>query len=272
MTYRARRSATVDHELLAPLRDDPAASAILCDFDGTLAAIAARPDLVEMPPPTRRSLRVLARRYRLVGFVSGRPAAQLRDLVAIPAATYVGLHGLEEIGPGDSAVQLAPEVSPQLAPVQDLLRQLERGEANRLGLRFEDKGPVFAIHWRGADDLLAAAELARRIGAEARDGGLATRDGRMVLEVGPAVAINKGSAVERLLERVGARRCLYAGDDLTDLDAFTSLGGLLERGQLDHLLLVAVESAEGPEELARRADLVLSAPAGMAELLGELAR
>ena len=50
--------------------------------------------------------------------------------------------------------------------------------------------------------------------------GLAWSFGRMVLEVRPPVAIDKGSAVRRLRGRRRITNLLYVGDDRTDLDAF----------------------------------------------------
>jgi trehalose 6-phosphate phosphatase len=84
-----------------------------------------------------------------------------------------------------------------------------------------------------------------------------------VLEIRPAVAANKGTAVEALLSRSQATRGLYAGDDTTDLDAFA---GLATAG-LEHAVRLAVASAEGPRELLEAADLVVEGAAELAALL-----
>jgi trehalose 6-phosphate phosphatase len=86
----------------------------------------------------------------------------------------------------------------------------------------------------------------------------------MVLEVSPTVEADKGTAVRALLARSGVRRALYAGDDRTDLDAFSGLGGL-ELG-----VRVAVDSPEAPPELREAADLVVDGPRGMLDLLHAL--
>jgi trehalose-6-phosphatase len=44
-----------------------------------------------------------------------------------------------------------------------------------------------------------------------------------VLEIRPNVAINKGIAVAALIPARPIRAALYAGDDRTDVDAFTAL-------------------------------------------------
>jgi trehalose 6-phosphate phosphatase len=84
--------------------------------------------------------------------------------------------------------------------------------------------------------------------------------------VRPSVAADKGTAVRALLASVPARRGLYAGDDTTDLDAFQ---GLAAAG-LDHAVRIAVESDEGPPELAAAADLTVSSPEALGRLLTTL--
>ena len=80
--------------LLAPLRESPQRTAVLCDVDGTLAPIAARPDEAAVPDAARAVLEALARRYALVGCVSGRRAAEARAMVGLDSLTYIGNHGL----------------------------------------------------------------------------------------------------------------------------------------------------------------------------------
>jgi len=87
-----------------------------------------------------------------------------------------------------------------------------------------------------------------------------------VLEIRPPVKADKGTAVRALLERSGARRGLYAGDDATDLDAFA---GLAAAG-LEHAVCVAVASEEGPRELREAADLIVGSPEELAGLLAQL--
>jgi len=116
-----------------------------------------------------------------------------------------------------------------------------------------------------AAQIAARAEL-EQVAQRAREEGLDPRWGRKVLEVRPSVAADKGTAVRALLASVPARRGLYAGDDTTDLDAFQ---GLATAG-LDHAVRVAVESDEGPQELAAAADLTVPGPEALGRLLATL--
>jgi trehalose 6-phosphate phosphatase len=92
------------------------------------------------------------------------------------------------------------------------------------------------------------------------------RWGRKVLEIRPPVEADKGTAVRTLVERSGATRALYAGDDTTDLDAFAGLAG----AGLAHVVRVAVASDEGPRELRAAADLVVASPGEFERLLRAL--
>ncbi len=231
--------------LLAPLAEAPERSALVLDVDGTLAPIVARPELARVPASTRAQLERLAVRYALVACVSGRAGEDARRLVGIEGIEYVGNHGLE-LDP------LAPELAAGIARFRD-----------RVGLPVEDKGLSLSYHYREAPDEAAARRRLEEVADLAEAEGLDARWGRKVLEVRPPVRADKGTAVRALLERSGAERGLYAGDDTTDLDAFA---GLVAAG-LEHAVRVAVASDEGPAALREAADLVVAGPEELARLL-----
>lgn len=231
--------------LLRPLADAPDRTALLFDVDGVLAPIVARPELAAVPEATRAELGRLAARYRLVACVSGRPGEEVRRLVGIDGIEAVGNHGLELDPRADAfAGRLAAFRETTAWPVED----------KRLSL---------SLHYREAPDEEAARTELERVAEQARAAGLVPRWGRKVLEIRPPVDADKGTAVRALLERSGAARGLYAGDDTTDLDAFA---GLAAAG-LEHTVRIAVASREGPAALREAADLVVASPAELAALL-----
>ena len=70
--------------------------ALFLDFDGTLAAIQPRPELVRVHPDLRRTLGELASNPRLrLWVISARRRADIRARVRVPAARYLGLYGWE---------------------------------------------------------------------------------------------------------------------------------------------------------------------------------
>jgi hypothetical protein len=64
---------------------------------------------------------------------------------------------------------------------------------------------------------------------------------------------------------------VFAGDDQTDLDAVHRLRGMQGDGKIDTLLIVAVDSDEGPPELMEIADIVVSSSDEWIDMVAGLA-
>ena len=264
---------------LAALREDPARAAILTDVDGTLAPIVERPEEATVPAAARGALRRLGERYGLVACVSGRRAAEVRRMVGLDGIACSGNHGLELLLPGEEEARPSPALAGRERDTAEFLARLGTESAAGLGsealaaagLRLEDKGPIQALHWRGARDEEAAEEAAGEIAGRAEREGLAVHWGRKVLELRPAVPIGKDAAIDALLGADGVSRAVYAGDDRTDLDAFRRLRELERQGELETAVCVGVASDEGPAEIAAEADLTVDGPAGWLALLEMLA-
>ena len=257
-------------EALEPLRSDPDHAAILLDIDGTLAPIVRHAADAHVPEATRTLLIEIAKRYGVVGCVSGRRAATARQIVAIGTIAYVGNHGGELLRPGATRPEVDPELATWTARVRAFAARALTAEHQRLRVRGEDKDAIAAFHWRGAPDEHAAEASVREIAAEAEREGFVVHWGRKVLEVRPPVALDKGIGIARLLRGSPAEAALYVGDDTTDLDAFRGLRELVQSDALQAALCVAVDSDEAPAELAREADLTLEGTHGVRELLEAL--
>jgi len=258
-------------ELIAPLRDDPGGSAILCDVDGTLAPIVGDPEQATVPEETQQVLRDLVWRFALVGFVSGRRAVEARRLVGVDEAAYVGNHGLELMAPAADEVTLDPAAADRARAMRAFVLELETAALGDAGLRLEDKGPIQSLHWRGAADEVSAERRAHEIAAEARRAGLQPHWGRKVLEIRPVAGIDKGTAVRRLLAGRVASRALFAGDDRTDLDAFRALRSMAAAGDLDVAICIGIGSDEAPPDLGQEADAVVAGPDEFLAVLRSLA-
>jgi trehalose 6-phosphate phosphatase len=257
-------------EAVEPVRADPARSAILLDIDGTLAPIVRHAADAHVPEATRSLLIEIARRYRLVGCVSGRRASTARQIVAIGTIAYVGNHGGELLRPGMTIPEIDPELEAWTAHVRAFAVRAETADLARMRVRTEDKEAIAAFHWRGAPDEEAAARAVEEIARRAEEEGLVTHWGRKVLEVRPPVALEKGLGIARLVREAPVAAALYVGDDTTDVDAFRGLRSLQESGTLTSALCVAVSSDEAPPELAREADLTVDGPPGVRGLLEAL--
>jgi trehalose 6-phosphate phosphatase len=231
---------------LGTLSQDPRRAALLLDVDGTLAPIVERPEDARVPEETRREIARLAGRYALVACVSGRSGAEVERMLAVPGVAIVGEHGLE------------------LAPDAERWTEAVATFASGVDWPAERKPLSLSFHFRRADDEAAARAYLQRVAEAAEREGLVPRWGRMVLEVRPPVAADKGTAVRALVARAGVDRALYAGDDTTDVDAFRGLDGLA------YAVRVAVDSGEAPPELIAAADMVVAGTDGVLELLRSL--
>lgn len=270
---------------LEPLRSDPGHSAILLDVDGTLAPIVEHAEDAHVSEATRALLIELTRRYALVGCISGRRAQAARQIVAIGSISYIGNHGGELLAAG--ATRPRP-LDPALAELGERVRafadEAHTAALRALRVRREDKGLIVAFHWRGSRDEDGAVAELKRIAASAEAEGLAAHWGRKVLEIRPAVALEKGRGIAALLgagtgdpgeEAPGGEAepfaaALYVGDDRTDLDAFRELRAMVAAGTLGSAVCVGVGSDEAPPELAEQADLVVEGPAEVRALLAAL--
>lgn len=260
-----RGSAPLDDDLRA-LAAAGSRAGIFCDFDGSLSPIVADPRRARALRGAPHTLERLARRYGVVAVVSGRPVSFLVERLHSRRVRLVGLYGVEErIG---RRLEVLPEVQSARAAVDRTAARLRRELAAEKGVWVEHKGFSVSVHFRRAatpEESLARAEpLVASLAAE--EGLASLIRGRLVLEVGPEVAVNKGEVVRRLVEERGLTAALVVGDDAGDIPMFDAVAGL------HPALRIAVTSSEAPPDLLARADRTVDGPAGLLALFRSLAR
>src|SRR5690606_35080881 len=148
----------------------------------------------------------------------------------VGSIAYVGAHGAEVLGAGETHAEVLPAFASWRDPVRRFATKQDTKELRLLRIRLEDKGPIMAFHSRGAPDEDAARARLEAIAQEAEAGGLDTHWGRKVLEIRPPVRVDKGQAITELVRRSGVRAAVYGGDDVTDLDAFAAFDALRADG------------------------------------------
>jgi trehalose 6-phosphate phosphatase len=254
----------------APLLAHPADAALFLDLDGTLAPIVAHPRDAQLIEGAVAPIVALRDALGLVGFVSGRGIGDLRRIVDIPGCAYAGNHGFELQLPG-GPVRTAEAAQPWREPIDRFAAAWEGGRLEDPGVHIEHKGATLSVHWRTARDPEAAAAIMHeQLAPAARADGLAVTWGRMVMEVRPPVAINKGTAVAELLADGSWRHAAYVGDDHTDADAWRTLHAMRDAGALATAAAVLALSPETPPELREAADAEVIGPPGVLELLTTL--
>jgi trehalose 6-phosphate phosphatase len=185
------------------------------DYDGVLAPLVNDPSAAVPGPGVAEALaRLAAVDGVTVALVSGRGVDDLQRTSGLSGPyRWVGSHGAEFDGP----------LSGPLATRRDDLAEL-LGElvARTPGARLEVKPASVAVHVRQVADRPAAAELLAEVERRA-DSSLTLKPGKEVLEVAVTDA-DKGTALLRLRDELGAAGVLYLGDDVTDEDGFRALG------------------------------------------------
>jgi trehalose 6-phosphate phosphatase len=194
--------------------------ALLLDFDGTLVRIQRRPWEVRVPQRIKGLLERLTLNPKLfVAIVSGRRYQDLRTRIGIENLRYIGLHGAEEDG---NSICIGTDVGKILSTAK---LEAQKQIASMRGIRIEDKGLSFAVHYREATS--AVADAARSCLLQLvlpLHQSLKVFEGAMVWEVLPHEIQGKGAAARALMNRLPlGTPAIYIGDDGTDESAFRSL-------------------------------------------------
>ena len=231
---------------------------LLLDIDGTLSPIAPTPEAARLLPGVAALLERAFAHFEVIAAISGRGAADARRMVGIPGLLYIGNHGLERWRPGEDASQVTAEALPYLAAIAQALDQAEHDLTPQLpGLRIDRKGASGSIHTRGcAQPQQALQTVLETLRPTIERLGLRLTQGKLVAEIRPPLALDKGTAVEGLVRERGLRSALYMGDDVTDIDAFRALRHLRETDVCAGWS-VAVLQEEAPPTLADEADFTL---------------
>lgn len=194
---------------------------VACDYDGTLAPIIDNPDEAR---PLRESVAALRQLAAMpdthVAVISGRALRDLAALSRLPEEIHlVGSHGTEfDVGFADD-----------LSPEQRDLRDRVLGELNDVARRdhgfiVEPKPAGVAFHYRKAEPEIAAIAVEDVLSGPGSRDGVHVKTGKMVVELS-VLDLNKGDALDRLRTDVSAEAVIFAGDDVTDEDAFARLTG-----------------------------------------------
>jgi trehalose 6-phosphate phosphatase len=179
------------------------------DYDGTLAPIVADRELAVMRDRTQTLFSEICELYPCA-VISGRSKADVAfRLGGAQVKHIVGNHGLE---PGNNLGEFEREV----AIVRPLLAL---ALAPFRGVDIEDKGYSIAIHYRRSRQK-RIARSAIHAAVEALPLPMRVVGGKLVVNVVPVRAANKGDALVAIKATEAAESALYVGDDVTDEDVF----------------------------------------------------
>jgi trehalose 6-phosphate phosphatase len=241
-----------------------ASTGFFFDFDGVLAPIVENPYEATPIPDTLARLAQLATLVKRVAIVSARPVGVLAERLAGRldgvSVRLFGLYGLE-FRDADGRVVTEPAAE-QWIPVIESLTAHARAELPPEVL-VEPKRISVALHYRTAPHLERTVDQWAR--AQAADLGLKVVPGRMVVEIKPPVERDKGHVVRQ--ETSDLQVAWYFGDDLADLAAFRALDARRVADPDFLAVRVAVTNDEPVGAVVAEADVVVSSPHSLPELL-----
>ena len=204
---------------------------LFLDCDGTLAPIANTPEEARIPKETKEALTSLSMLQKVkLAIISGRSLADIKSVVGLNGIIYVGNHGLEIDGPNITSQWKAA------AAYKDDLAEIKTELAKEFtvipDVSVEDKGLSLCLHYRKADidEEKVKVIFNRIIDPYVAAGKVSTMLGKKVIEVRPAIGLNKGKIVKWLIKREHLIThdeniaAIYIGDDQTDEQAFKVLG------------------------------------------------
>lgn len=243
--------------------------AVLADVDGTLSPIVDRAEDAVVPEEIKASLAALVTRGVRVAAITGRSLEVARRMVDVAGVDFAASHGVDVWVGGAS--ERPEEVSEWAERGRAALVELRAVEGE--GVWIEDKEFGLAIHYRqAADGPMARERILTAISASDAAREFELQEGRMIVELRPRLAIDKGTAAAAMIERYGARGVVCLGDDVTDIDMFREVRRLREGPDATGAAIVAVRSEEASAEVVESADFWVAGVDGVAWLLGEVVR
>jgi trehalose 6-phosphate phosphatase len=251
---------------------EPGVTGLFVDYDGTLAPIVPIPEQARPGEGAVAAIRQLAKAFRVMAIVSGRPIDWLAEAVELEAGSGLHAYGLHGIEHSDGhRVELAAGVEEWRAAVAAVVAEVPVLQA--VGLSVEDKLHGVTLHWRQAAEPDRARAAAEAAAARACERGLLARPGKASIELVVPIGVDKGTVVAHWAGE-GIERAAFFGDDVSDVLAFEAIDTLLSRGELRAGLKVGVaapDTPEAPSGLRLGADLLLPGPPAVVRLLRRVA-
>lgn len=206
---------------------------LFLDYDGTLTPITDLPESARLTNRMKKILNELITvEYVSLSVVSGRSLEQLKNFIGIPGLLYVGNHGFEIEGAGIQHTHPGAVEAKEF--MQEIVDILETAFKSIQGVFIENKTLTLSIHYRQvSEDKVDRMRMIflKTIHPFLNKAQVVFTEGKKVLEVRPALAWNKGTAVTWLYGRSLAanpsRHMLpvYIGDDRTDESALNAMKG-----------------------------------------------
>ena len=211
----ANADATEDEPLTPPLLH--ARNALFLDFDGTLVAIAPRPQDVHVAPwvvPTLR--RVQAALGGALAVLTGRPLEEVDGFLAPLRPAAAGVHGTQRRSAEGRLWAVDAE------PPDSVVRAAHALARHHPELLIETKPAAIVVHYRAAPALATICRTTLAAALQGHDDWMLL-SGHAICEIKPR-GFNKATALRSFMDEspFTQRVPVVVGDDRTDEDAFVA--------------------------------------------------
>lgn len=252
-TRSTLKTATTDLEPLARelTKDviDGKKISLFLDYDGTLRDFVDIPDQATPDDKLVPLLTGLLRHPEVtMALISGRPPEFLETHFGGLGITLVGEHGYRWLENGEGEWKLLnPYVNTEWK--ETLREHLEQASLMTPGTHVEEKQSALVWHYRKADPefgVWRAKDLLEEVTSMAANMPVTVHHGKKIVEVS-SLQINKGEAVDHLIELWQPSSALVAGDDQTD--------ETMIRLHPENCRLHSIKVGEGTTRAAYRTDI-----------------
>lgn len=240
------------------------------DFDGTLSPIAPTSEQAQLYPGVADLLH-RAQKHARVAILTGREIEDGARKINLDGLTYIGEHGLawSDGLPWQHPIHIVSDALEYIHSGTYLLDLVAARQAELPGIIVQRKRVGGSIHYRLAPDKEQARQkLLELLSEPARRVTMQLKEGKQIIEIRPPLAIHKGMALRQFAQRNELRGLLFAGDDLTDLDAMMEIPELRHQGLA--ALAIAARHHDTPPALLQHADMIVEEVPGMVALLRDI--
>ncbi len=206
-----------------PMLEDPRLYGFFFDFDGTLTELAETPEAVIVEDRAKLALKMLqGAASGAVAIVTGREIDSIDAFLHPLRLPVAGVHGFERRNGGSMISAKALEES----ATRSVEKVLNAFVSHNPGLLLERKRGALALHYRLRPELETLCTSLVEDVANRLQQAVLTR-GKMVIEMRLHTA-TKGTAINDFLAEppFRGRVPFFAGDDVTDEDAFKTVNAL----------------------------------------------
>jgi trehalose 6-phosphate phosphatase len=216
---------------------------IITDIDGTIANIELVPSKVMITQDMRNVLTKLTSKFKKVVVLSGRSREDAIQIVNINNIVYIGNHGLEW---NHNTWNLNLEtLRYQLKRFQ---KEIEDKIIDDPNILLENKGLTLAIHYRNSEKTPEnIKKIIERINTLENSNKFTIKEGKQILDIKPALIIDKGIAIEELQKKYNIKQMIFLGDDITDVDGFKKIHNLALKKKIRGKSIVVISDETIPE-------------------------